>query len=48
VITANYPDKVHFSFQRYVSNQIRERFGFEGTPLRIHYRPRTKRNPVPE
>lgn len=44
VITANYPDKVHFSFQRYVSNQIRERFGFEGTPLRIHYRPRTKRD----
>jgi GTP-binding protein len=48
VITANYPDKVHFSFQRYVSNQIRERFGFEGTPLRIHYRPRTKRNQPPE
>jgi GTP-binding protein len=44
VISANYPDKVHFSYQRYVSNQIRERFGFEGTPLRIHYRPKTKRD----
>ena len=43
VVSANYPDKVHFSYQRYVSNQIRERFGFEGTPLRIHYRPKTKR-----
>jgi GTP-binding protein len=47
VVTANYPEKVHFSYQRFVSNQIRERFGFEGTPLRIHYRPRTGRNPKP-
>jgi GTP-binding protein len=44
VFTANYPEKVHFSYQRFVSNQIRERFGFEGTPLRVHYRPRTGRN----
>lgn len=43
VISTNFPDKVHFSYQRYVSNQIRERFGFEGTPLRVHYRPRNKR-----
>jgi GTP-binding protein len=43
VISTNFPDKVHWSYQRYVSNQIRERFGFEGTPLRVHYRPKNKK-----
>jgi GTP-binding protein len=44
VISANFPDRVHWSYQRYVSNQIRERFGFEGTPLRVHYRPKNKKD----
>jgi GTP-binding protein len=47
VISTNYPDKVHWSYQRYVSNQIRERFGFEGTPLRVHYRPKNKKDAEP-
>ncbi len=38
VIMANQPKDVHFSYQRYVVNQIRKRFGFRGTPLRIRYR----------
>ena len=25
----------HFSYQRYLENQIRENFGFEGTPIRM-------------
>lgn len=29
---------VHFSYQRYLENQIRERYRFEGTPLRIGFR----------
>lgn len=43
VIQSNYPDRVHFSYRRYVVNQLRERFGFFGTPLRVMYRGRDKR-----
>jgi GTP-binding protein len=34
---------VHFSYQRYLENRIRERWGFEGTPLIFHFRGRDKR-----
>jgi GTP-binding protein len=39
MVSTNFPDRVHTSYQRYVVNQLRERFGFEGTPIRVHYRP---------
>src|SRR2546426_3414794 len=32
------PAAVHFSYTRYLENQIRERFGFHGTPIRIELR----------
>ena len=38
VVQASDPDHVHFSYQRYVINAIRKRFGFEGVPLRALYR----------
>jgi GTPase len=38
VIIASAPDSVHFSYQRFVANQLRKRFGFEGVPLRVVYR----------
>ena len=28
----------HFSYERYLENQIRKNFGFEGTPIRIYLR----------
>lgn len=34
----NYPEGVHFSYQRYLDNQLRNAFGFEGTPLRLIFR----------
>ncbi|MBC7264071.1 MAG: ribosome biogenesis GTPase Der [Chloroflexi bacterium] len=34
---------VHFSYQRYLENRIRERWGFEGTPLVLRFRGREKR-----
>jgi len=43
VIATNYPDRVHFSYRRYVINQLRERFGFVGTPVRVFYRGKEKR-----
>jgi GTP-binding protein len=43
VVVTNEPDAVHFSYQRYVANRIRERFGFEGTPIRVFYRRKRRR-----
>jgi GTP-binding protein len=31
---------LHFSFKRYLINTLRERFGFDGAPIRIDYRSR--------
>lgn len=31
---------MHFSYARYLENQIRQTFGFEGTPIRFQYRER--------
>lgn len=42
VVMTNEPEGVHFSYQRYVVNQIRERFGFRATPIRVRYRGRDR------
>jgi GTP-binding protein len=34
--------KLHFSYERFVENQIRKTFGFTGTPIRIKNRARSK------
>ena len=35
VILVNEPEIMHFSYQRYLENKLREAFGFEGTPLQM-------------
>ncbi len=40
VIFVNEPELLHFSYQRYIENKLREAFGFEGTPIRIIIRGR--------
>jgi len=35
VVFVNYPDGVHFSYMRYIENNLRRAFGFAGTPVRI-------------
>jgi GTP-binding protein len=39
----NNPQLVHFSYERYLENRIREAYGFLGTPLRLSFRRRTQR-----
>jgi GTP-binding protein len=34
---------VHFSYERYLENQIREHYSFMGTPIRLTFRPRESR-----
>ena len=35
VIFVNDKELMHFSYQRYIENQMREAFGFKGTPVRF-------------
>jgi hypothetical protein len=36
VLFTNVATTLHFSYERYLQNQLREEYGFEGTPIRIH------------
>jgi GTP-binding protein len=41
VFFASDASSVHFSYRRYLENQLRERFGFDGTPIRLVFRDRS-------
>ena len=41
VLFVNYKYLMHFSYQRYIENRLREAFGFKGTPLKFIIRERT-------
>ena len=43
VCFVNSAELFHFSYQRYIENQIREQFGLEGTPVRMIVRERGKK-----
>ena len=38
VIFVNDPDLLHFSYERYLENQIRAHYPFEGTPIKLVFR----------
>jgi GTP-binding protein len=40
VFFVNYPQLMHFSYQRYLENRLRQSFGFEGTPIRFVFKTR--------
>ena len=42
VVFVNRADLFHFSYQRYLENQIRQTFGLEGTPVRFITRERNR------
>jgi len=46
VFFTNVATTFHFSYQRYLENRLREEFGFEGTPIRIHVRARVSKAPA--
>jgi GTPase len=41
VVFVNEPEIMHFSYERFLENRIRESFDFEGTPIRLITRART-------
>lgn len=48
IAMTNHPDYVHFSYKRYVANQLRKRFAFQGVPVRVVYRKKkNRRGPRP-
>jgi GTPase len=42
VFFVNDPQALHFSYERYLENQLRAAFGFKGTGIRMYFRARTK------
>jgi GTP-binding protein len=42
VFFVNDPDALHFSYERYMENQLRAAFGFKGTGIRLFFRARSK------
>lgn len=44
VIFANSKELFHYSYLRFMENQIRENFGFEGTPIRLIVREKGEKN----
>ena len=43
VLFTNVATGLHFSYERFLINQLREAFGFVGTPIRLHVRRRTRK-----
>ncbi len=46
VMFVNHKDMVHFTYERYLENKIRERFHLTGAPIRLVFRQHTKKNPI--
>ena len=43
VLFVNDPELMHFSYERYIDNKLREAFGFEGIPINIICRKKTEK-----
>ena len=43
VLFVNDKELFHFSYKRFIENQIRENFGFDGTPIRLVIREKNKK-----
>jgi GTP-binding protein len=45
VFFVNDPTLVHFSYERYLENQIRTHYPFAGSPMKLYFRGREQREP---
>jgi len=43
ILFVNDPSAIHFSYLRYLENRLREAFGFNGSPLRLRMRTRSRK-----
>ena len=48
VFFVNDPAAVHFTYQRYLENTLRETYPFRGTPIRLRFRPRNPEKDTPK
>jgi GTP-binding protein len=46
VLFCTEPDSVQSSYRRFLENRLRERFDFNGIPIRLRLRPRTRNAPA--
>ncbi len=46
-ISVNDKDRMHYSYERYLLNKLRDAFGFEGSPIRIYCRNRGRKEQGP-
>jgi GTP-binding protein len=44
VFFVNDTEGVHFSYERYLENRLREAFSFSGTAIRLQFRPRSTKD----
>lgn len=44
IFFVNDPELIHFSYERYLENKLREAFGFEGTPIWLKLKKREEKN----
>lgn len=44
VVFCNEPEKIHFSYERFLINQFREAFAMDKTPVRVVFRERSRRS----
>jgi GTP-binding protein len=42
LIYTNFPEGIHFSYERYLLNQLRASYGFSGVPIRLQFRKKRK------
>ncbi|MFH1136464.1 MAG: ribosome biogenesis GTPase Der [Pseudomonadota bacterium] len=44
VVFSNKPEEIHFSYQRYLTNTFREAFGLNKIPIKVKFKPRSKKD----
>jgi GTP-binding protein len=44
-LKVNRPDEIHFSYERYLTNALRQAFGFAGSPIRLSFRKAAGKGP---